>query len=78
MSKFIGTLLMFVGIAFGLWAGLWWGFVGGIMATVDAIRAPELVSSHIAFGIARVCFANPIGLIAGAAVALPGYVLANK
>lgn len=78
MSKAIGTLLMFAGIAFGVWAGLWWGFVGGIMATVDAIRAPELVSRDIAFGVARVVLANPIGLIAGAIVAMPGYILANK
>ena len=78
MAKFIGTLLMIVGITFGLYAGIWWGFIGGIMATVEAVRAPELIGMDIAFGVARIFFANVIGLIAGSLIALPGYVLANK
>ena len=75
MLKAIGVMLMIAGIGFGLYAGLWWGLIGGIIATVEAIRAPELVGKDLALGIVRFVFSEVIGLVCGAIIALPGYVL---
>lgn len=75
MLKAVGIFLIVLGIAVGLYAGIWWGLIGGIIATVEAIRAPELVGKDLALGIVRFVFSEVIGLVCGAIIALPGYVL---
>lgn len=65
MNKLVGCVLVLGGVAFGVWAGLWWGFIGGIVASVEAIRADPVVALDIAYGIARVVFCGAIGTIAG-------------
>jgi hypothetical protein len=75
MKKTLGILLMIAGVAFGLYAGLWWAFIGGIVDVISAIRAPDLVAMNIAIGVAKVVFAGVIGGVCGIVSVLPGYVL---
>ena len=75
MKVILGLALMAVGIAFGLWAGIWWAFIGGIVDVIREIRAPELDAMNVGIGIAKVLFASLIGWAAGAVAALPGYAL---
>ena len=66
---------MIVGIVFGLYVGLWWAFIGGIVDVISAIRAPELVAMDVAIGIVKVLFAGLIGGLSGLISIIPGYVL---
>ena len=73
MAKLIlGLVLMVAGAAFGLYAGIWWAFVGGILDILREIKAPELDATSLAVGIAKVVFAGPIGWVSFAVAVLPG------
>jgi len=76
MKLIIGITLILGGLIFGLYIGLWWAFIGGIVAILEQLHhAPQLDALKIAFGIARVIFAVPIGQIAAVSMILPGMVL---
>jgi hypothetical protein len=75
--KIVGVLMMIAGVVFGVYAGLWWAFIGGIVDVITAIKAPELVVMSIAIGIAKVMFAGLIGVVSGIFAVLPGYALLN-
>lgn len=75
MKKIFGILLIICGVAFGLYAGLWWAFIGGIVDVIQASRAPELVPMDVAIGVVKVLFAGAIGGISGVVAIAPGYVL---
>lgn len=75
MKIVLGTLMMIAGIAVGLYAGLWWAFIGGIVDVISAIRAPELVAMDVGIGVAKVMFAGVIGGVSGIIAVFPGYAL---
>ena len=75
MKSTLGVLMMIAGVAFGLYAGLWWAFIGGIVDVIHAIRAPELVAMDVAIGVAKVIFAGAIGGVSGIIAVFPGYAL---
>jgi hypothetical protein len=75
MQAILGIFMMVVGVAFGIYAGFWWAFIGGIVDVISAIRAPDLVAMDVAIGVAKVMFAGAIGGICGIVVVLPGYAL---
>jgi uncharacterized membrane protein len=78
MKAILGLGLIVAGILFGLYAGLWWAFIGGIMDVVQAIRAPDLQPMAVAIGIAKVCFAGLIGYLSALVAIVPGYVLIKR
>lgn len=78
MKMILGLALMAAGIALGLWAGIWWAFIGGIVDVIREIRAPELDAMSVAVGIAKVIFAGLIGWLAAALALLPGYALVKS
>ena len=75
MKAALGIVMMIAGVAFGLYAGLWWAFIGGIVDVISAIRAPELVAMDVAIGVAKVMFAGVIGVVSGIIAVFPGYAL---
>lgn len=72
MKTVTGGLLVIAGIACGLYAGLWWAFIGGIVNMIEAIRAEELVAMDVAIGVVKVMFAGLIGYLSAAVLVLPG------
>ena len=78
MKLILGLILMVGGVALGLWAGIWWAFVGGIVNVIEAIRAPELVAMSVAVGVAKVVCSGLIGWLAAAISLLPGYALVKS
>jgi hypothetical protein len=78
MRQLFGALLVVIGICFGLYIGIWWGFIGGIVAVVEAVKATEVIPSEIAYGVGRVVFCQLLGLAAGALFVLPGMVLCQE
>lgn len=75
MKLTLGCLLCLVGIAAGLYFGIWWAFIGGIVAVIEEIRADELEAMNVALGVARVMFAGLIGWVCGVIALFPGLVL---
>lgn len=79
MTKMVfGVLLVLGGIAFGLYAGLWWAFIGGIVDVITEIRAPELSAMNVALGIAKVLFAGAIGGLSAFLLIVPGAALVKS
>jgi hypothetical protein len=73
--KVFGILLILAGAAFGLYAGLWWAFIGGIVDILNEVRAPELSSINVAIGVAKVVFSGLIGWASGMLLMVPGVAL---
>ena len=74
-TQIIGFLLILLGLALGLYVGLWLCFVGGIVQIVTAIRAEELIALDIAWGIAKVVCAGMCGGFSALVLVLPGLAL---
>lgn len=76
MKKFwFGLVIAGLGVVAGLWAGVWWAFIGGIVDVISAIRAPELSAMAVAVGVAKVLFSGVIGWVVGAIAVFPGYLM---
>lgn len=75
MKAILGLALMAAGVVLGLYAGIWWAFIGGIVDVIREIRAPDLDTMNVAIGIAKVLFAGLIGWAAAALALVPGYAL---
>jgi len=63
MKSILGIILIILGIFAGVYVGLWWAFIGGIIVVIQEIRAEELVAMNIALGIIRIIFASFLGTI---------------
>jgi hypothetical protein len=72
MKAIIGLLLVILGIACGLYAGIWWAFIGGIVDVITEVRAPDLSALNVAIGVAKILFAGLIGWVAAMVLILPG------
>ncbi len=75
MKTVAGFAMIICGVLFGIWAGLCWAFIGGIVDVISAIRAPELAATDVAIGVAKVMFSGVIGYASAAILVLPGYVV---
>ena len=63
--RVVGMLLIAFGVCAGLYVGVWWAFIGGIVEFIEAVKATPVESKGIAIGIAKVLFAGPIGWFVG-------------
>jgi len=63
MKSILGIILIILGIFAGVYVGLWWAFIGGIIVVIQEIRAEELVAMNIAIGNIRIIFASFLGTI---------------
>lgn len=75
MKALLGVVLIVTGILAGLYVGIWWGFIGGVIAIIEAAKAPELVPTDIAYAVARIIFCQFLGVMAGALLYIPGMLL---
>ena len=77
MKTILGGVLVLGGVAFGVWAGLWWAFIGGIVQVIQAVQASPVDAMDIALGIARFMLAGVIGTLAATVVVIPGLKMLN-
>lgn len=68
MKKVIGILIAIVGIALGIYVGVWLMFVGGIVQIINSIN--PINGLGIDLGIARIIFCEVGGLIAWLGIAI--------
>ncbi len=79
MKSLIGFLLVAIGLIAGLYFGVVWAFIGGIVSIVQQLRAEHMDATLLAFGIARIVFSGAIGWASACFFIIPGYViLASK
>jgi hypothetical protein len=72
MKQVIGLLLIVVGVALGLYVGLWWAFIGGIVDIITEVKAPDLSAMNVAIGVAKILFAGFCGVLSASILVLPG------
>lgn len=72
MKVVIGLLMIVGGIALGLYAGLWWAFVGGIIQIISAVQASPIPPADIAWGVVKIVFAGLIGGVSALVLVVPG------
>ena len=75
MRTIIGMLLVLGGVVFGVWAGVWWALIGGIIDVINQVRAEHLDAIAVAIGVAKIMFAGAIGYAAMFLLAVPGWAL---
>lgn len=73
--KFFGVILIIVGVTAGLYMGVWWALIGGIVDVIDAIRADEVIVLDVAIGVTKIVFSQLIGYISCVVFFFPGYVM---
>lgn len=78
MRTWIGLLLVACGVIFGLWAGVWWAFIGGIVDIINAFKATEVVPMDVAIGVAKIVFAAPIGWFSFFLISGAGYAISES
>lgn len=61
MKKILGVTLIIVGVLLGIFIGTWLLFIGGIVQTIDAVRATPTQSLEVGIGILRAVVGAPIG-----------------
>jgi hypothetical protein len=78
MKAVLGITLILIGVVTGLYIGLWWAFIGGIVQVINAIRAPEIAPLTIALGIAKIVLASFLGCISALIPIVPGWMLVSR
>ena len=63
MRSAIGLVFAFAGVLCAFYGGLWWGFVGGAIQLIKAVRADVLLETEVIYGIARIVFSGVIAWV---------------
>lgn len=75
MKVILGLGLIIVGIVLGLYAGLWWAFVGGIIDMIQGLTASPIDAQTVAWGVVRILFSGFIGWMSALICLIPGVAL---
>lgn len=59
IKNVIGVILFILGVCCGIYFGIIWGFIGGIIQFINGVT-PEINAINIAWGVARVFILSPI------------------
>ena len=78
MTKVLGLLMVLGGLALGLYVGLWFMFVGGIISIVNGGTADPGNAGNIAWGIVRIVFSSVVGEVVAWILIIPGAALIVK
>lgn len=78
MKVWLGLLLVVLGIALGLYVGVWLCLIGGIVQFVEAVKMTPVDAWGIAFGIARFFLASVCGMVSAMLLVIPGAALIKK
>ena len=70
-----GFLMVVAGVIAGLYLGVWWAFIGGIVAVIEAFKATPIEALDAAIAFARIWFSAMIGWCACLALVIPGLKL---
>lgn len=71
----LGVLLFLLGVVLGLYVGVWWAFIGGIVQMVEASKADPIALFSIVIGFIRFVFAVFLGYLSAIVCILPSLEL---
>lgn len=74
MRNFLGSMVILLGLALGIYVGFWVFLVGGLTQFIETIREPEITKSALAFSVLKMLTAGFVGFVA----TLPGIVLGRR
>lgn len=74
----IGYVLIVCGVALGLYMGIWWALIGGIIDVVQAVKADDIVPIDLATGIAKVMCCTIVGFASAIIVIIPAGILLDS
>ena len=74
-KEIVGLIMMVAGIGLGLYMGVWWALIGGIVQVIQEIKADDLEALNVALGVAKVIFSVFIGWVSAALLFLPGLLI---
>lgn len=75
MKTILGLFLILTGLILGLYVGVWWAFIGGIVAIIEQIKAVDTDSMVIAISVVKVIFAVPIAGLSAMVAFIPGVTI---
>lgn len=75
MKEFFGFLLVVAGIVAGLYVGVWWAFIGGIIDIVNAFKAVDISGMAVALGLLKVLLAGLAGVLSAFVLIIPGIAM---
>jgi hypothetical protein len=65
LKTLIGLALILAGVLGGIYVGLIWLFIGGIIQIVTELKSDDIQALSIAWGIAKIILASPVGSLLG-------------
>ena len=74
----LGLVMVLGGIGLGLYVGVWLCFIGGIIDIIEQIKAPEIESMVIAFGVVKIFGSTLFGSLSALVLVIPGYTFIVK
>jgi len=74
MKQLLGLILVVLGIAVGLYVGVWLCLIGGIVQIIGEIKG-EFEAIKVAIGVTRIVFASLCGWLSGILLIAPGVTL---
>lgn len=75
MKTILGAALLAIGIVGGLYVGVWWAFIGGIIDIISQCGSEDIKEMGVAIGVVKILFAGFAGWASGILLVLPGLVL---
>ena len=71
----VGIIVILLGIAIGLYVGVWWAFIGGVVRITQQVQSNPIDALLVAYGVAKVVFSAIIGSTVGVVIAVCGYLI---
>ena len=75
MKVIIGFLIIAFGVIFGMWAGIWWAFIGGVIDIIREFLAPAVDLGNVAFGVLKIMLSGLIGYLSAFVICSFGFML---
>lgn len=71
----LAIILIIIGVFLGLYVGVWYCFIGGIVDIIEQIRSADMSAVAVAIGITKVVFSGVLGWLSSHIFFLFGKVL---
>lgn len=78
MKQIIGLLMIIAGIVLGIYFGIFWAFIGGIVGLFHELKSIDPDYFNIGLSIVKIMCAGGIGWGVAIALILPGIVIGSQ
>ena len=78
IKNILGVIIVLLGILAGLFIGVWFMLMGGIVQIVEAIKSNPVSTCNLFIGLVRFTFSSVVGWSVGASIVGYGISLLDK